>query len=550
LQCLPTGRGTTVVTSDHDGVAIAAGDAAAVVAAREFFEDTCQAMRDRTCNPAGCMDGTSKLARPSVGKGKGVTCFVDDWRDWFDSKTCNYCRDDLVFAAQCPIMLSNTLSQLAVNQLGGTGNVTLLLLQFGQQAAYDAACSVNLALLEGESPMPDMTLADACPHSCGVCSESTENPICESNGRVPSSLLPSGQLFVDSLTTFRDAPEHYSTYGDLIGVIDGELRFLVVAVQTTLLYHQQSSTVLEIADVFDKFMADRNAVAPPGIHDGFQTGGRTWTWAITRQGLVTNVFQGLSISFPAAFLTLLFVTRNLVISGLAIVTIAGIVGMVLGMCKFYLGWGLGVAESLAAVIVVGFSVDFTVHFAHMFEESEEAGRVQRMAFAARTMGVTVLMGGLTTLGAGSFLFMCTLVFFYKFTILVISTIVFSMLAAIFFFMPLLATLGPEGDFGNIDAIAVRLRRWMSDEDAADSEASDVITERKNLSAFQTLDAQQSTTPPADAAAVSEGNSAKDTNRSDTTVKRRKTGRKNERDKRTGEVEFNNPLDDDDPESNF
>jgi hypothetical protein len=33
LQCLPTGRGTTVVTSDHDGVAIATGDATAVVAA-------------------------------------------------------------------------------------------------------------------------------------------------------------------------------------------------------------------------------------------------------------------------------------------------------------------------------------------------------------------------------------------------------------------------------------------------------------------------------------------------------------------------------------
>jgi hypothetical protein len=30
---LPIGRGTTVVTTDHDGVAIAAGDAAAVDAA-------------------------------------------------------------------------------------------------------------------------------------------------------------------------------------------------------------------------------------------------------------------------------------------------------------------------------------------------------------------------------------------------------------------------------------------------------------------------------------------------------------------------------------
>jgi hypothetical protein len=36
LQCLPSGRGATVVTSDHDGVASAAGDAAAVDAAAEL----------------------------------------------------------------------------------------------------------------------------------------------------------------------------------------------------------------------------------------------------------------------------------------------------------------------------------------------------------------------------------------------------------------------------------------------------------------------------------------------------------------------------------
>jgi hypothetical protein len=32
LQCLPSGRGTTAFTNDHDGVAIAAGDAAAAEA--------------------------------------------------------------------------------------------------------------------------------------------------------------------------------------------------------------------------------------------------------------------------------------------------------------------------------------------------------------------------------------------------------------------------------------------------------------------------------------------------------------------------------------
>ena len=36
LQCLPSGRGTTAVTNDHDGVASATGDAAAVDAASEL----------------------------------------------------------------------------------------------------------------------------------------------------------------------------------------------------------------------------------------------------------------------------------------------------------------------------------------------------------------------------------------------------------------------------------------------------------------------------------------------------------------------------------
>jgi hypothetical protein len=39
-----------------------------------------------------------------------------------------------------------------------------------------------------------------------------------------------------------------------------------------------------------------------------------------------------------------------------------------------------------------------------------------MADSARLMGVTVVMGALTTLGAGMFLWMCTLTFFTKFAV--------------------------------------------------------------------------------------------------------------------------------------
>ena len=44
----------------------------------------------------------------------------------------------------------------------------------------------------------------------------------------------------------------------------------------------------------------------------------------------------------------------------------GIVASVMGFCKWAMGWGLGIAESIAAVIVIGFSVDYVVHLGHMY----------------------------------------------------------------------------------------------------------------------------------------------------------------------------------------
>ena len=59
--------------------------------------------------------------------------------------------------------------------------------------------------------------------------------------------------------------------------------------------------------------------------------------------------------------------------------------------------------------------------------------------------VTVVMGACTTLCSGCCLWLCTLTFFTKFAVLVVSTIGFSLAYALFFFMPLLALVGPQGD---------------------------------------------------------------------------------------------------------
>ena len=244
-----------------------------------------------------------------------------------------------------------------------------------------------------------------------------------------------------------------------------------IQIETTLESDQPQSYTLSVSDAFDTLMEELNRLAPAGLDKGWHDGGYAWgeyarnppllvvstcshlsdrlrviaAWADTQAGLVNNVFNGFKICFPAAFLTLLVATHNLLLSVFAIVTVAGIVACVLGFCKAYLDWGLGVAESIAAVIVIGFAVDFTVHLAHMYVESDAVTRTDRMVDSGRKMGVTVVMGALTTLGAGCFLWMCTLTFFTKFAILIISTICFSLTAALLFFMPLVATFGPEGD---------------------------------------------------------------------------------------------------------
>ena len=65
---------------------------------------------------------------------------------------------------------------------------------------------------------------------------------------------------------------------------------------------------------------------------------------------------------------------------MAIATIIGIVACVLGMCHAVFEWELGIAESIAAVIVIGFAVDFTVHLAHMYALFHLSHRGQRPIF--------------------------------------------------------------------------------------------------------------------------------------------------------------------------
>merc|ERR1711968_381310 len=122
-----------------------------------------------------------------------------------------------------------------------------------------------------------------------------------------------------------------------------------------------------------------------------------------------------------------------------------IVSSVMGVVQL-IGYDLGVAESVAGIIVIGFSVDYVVHLAHMYMEAYEDGKetsLSRFKYACINMGSTVVAGAITTGGSGSMMFPCQLVFFFKMALLIVMTIVSSLFYALFFFMPMLLLFGPN-----------------------------------------------------------------------------------------------------------
>ena len=153
----------------------------------------------------------------------------------------------------------------------------------------------------------------------------------------------------------------------------------------------------------------------------------TFSWYATQVALVDGLTFGLALAFPVAFVVLCFATSNLVLAFYAMVTIGLIVASVLGTV-YLIGWNLGIKESVAGVVVIGFSVDYTIHLGHMFDVARSQGlttRQEKFAYSIRKMGETVLAGAITTAGSTVFLLACQLTFFTAMGTLIILTVAYS-----------------------------------------------------------------------------------------------------------------------------
>ena len=104
------------------------------------------------------------------------------------------------------------------------------------------------------------------------------------------------------------------------------------------------------------------------------------------------------------------------------------------------------------MLVVGLAVDYTVHLAEGYSRSSHSSRSGRLYDMLDEVGISVLSGAVTTLGASLFMLFAQILFFSQFGIFMFCTIGFSILYALGFFVTILAICGPQNDFGTLKAI--------------------------------------------------------------------------------------------------
>lgn len=203
-----------------------------------------------------------------------------------------------------------------------------------------------------------------------------------------------------------------------------------------------------IYERWEQVLADFRKTANPGINNPKQTAGMDWCLMITELKLVETMFEGLYYSITFCVIALTIATMNIVQAFWSALTIGLIITNTMGMVA-YQGWELGSAESVGVVVCVGFAVDYVVHLAAHFVHSKGKDRNSRVRESLREIGISILSGSVTTVAATATLFICVLVIFSKFAMLVIWTIILSTFYSLAFFSALCQIFGPMGNFGNI-----------------------------------------------------------------------------------------------------
>jgi hypothetical protein len=284
-------------------------------------------------------------------------------------------------------------------------------------------------------------------------------------------------------------------------IVEGEdlrLRFSNIKVQTSVAGASPYRIKQDLKDTWLSFVdsLETRRAAPDTCGSPFIVS-EQFLFAATVAQAKWTAWTSVTLSSTLAFFVLLFFTRNMRIALIATLVIGCIVVAVVG-CIYIYGWKMDTFEAVCITILVGFSIDYTVHLgvAYVGHGPEGGSITDRRAatqHAVATLGISVTAGAASTAGACLFLFPALILFLPKFGQFMCTAVVAAFLYAMCAFTALLAVIGPVGEQGHLSIDAVRVLVGRG------SNAASKDTSTFQMSGLPSLDGAKASEPTADAA---------------------------------------------------
>lgn len=111
-----------------------------------------------------------------------------------------------------------------------------------------------------------------------------------------------------------------------------------------------------------------------------------WVQAVTDAALTEGIVWGIVLSSLFAMVSVYVFTGSVVVMALAAATMVCINTLILGLYHV-MGWRLGAIEGVSITVLVGLSVDFSIHFSEAFVRSPLIGRRDRAQYGPRALDV-------------------------------------------------------------------------------------------------------------------------------------------------------------------
>jgi hypothetical protein len=248
----------------------------------------------------------------------------------------------------------------------------------------------------------------------------------------------------------------FKSANEFFWVRDGKVKASFMMFTVDVSVKTSPNAALEYMGKWDAYVAQWNAQAKEYSKVAWHTSS-LWVRAEAQNALVSSTVVTILIVMLLAFMGMGVFTRSCILSLLVVTTTVSVVIWLFWFIVAVMTWKIGPIEVIALIVFIGYAVTYSLHIAHRYGchgalEMEpiagenlldkQAVRQERVRFAFKTIGCSMLGSATTTLGCSIFLLFCTLTIFQKLGGVVLAVTLISIIMSLLVLPAALLRVGP------------------------------------------------------------------------------------------------------------